>query len=70
MIQDRQEYDVELVITERRMYRTFSRTPEEAEADAENMFRDDEQGDLLDSEIEMADAFPVVDGEEEESIDP
>lgn len=75
MSQENREYEVELVVTQRHLYTTFSRSPEEAEADAEGMFEDGDPGDIIDTEIEIAEAFPIEDiaealsDEEEVEID-
>jgi len=61
MSHDNREYEVELVVTQRHLYTTFSRSPEEAEADAEVMFEDGDPGDIIETEIEVAEAFPIED---------
>lgn len=61
MSQENREYEVELVVTRRHLYTTFSRNPEEAEADAENMYEDGDLGDIIDTEIEVAEAFALED---------
>lgn len=73
MSQENREYEVELIVTRRHLYTTFSRSPEEAESDAENMFEDGDFGDIIDTEIEVAEAFPIEDinpSEDEEEVEP
>lgn len=72
MLHDRREFEVELVVTSRYLVSTYSRTPEEAEQDAEALFEEGSAGNPLDYEIEMIDAIPVgeeIEPEEDESDD-
>lgn len=69
MSRDRQEYEVTLVISQRIVYKTFSRTPEEAEADAQNMYEDGDQGLITTSDVEYAEAYPIQDAVDLEEED-
>lgn len=59
---DKQEFEVELVVTRVHLITTLSRSPEEAISDAENLLEDGDEGEILSVDIEAAEAFPV--GEE------
>ena len=59
MLLDKREFEVELVVSSRHLITTYSRTPEEAEQDAETLYEDGETGQLLGYEIEATDAYPV-----------
>jgi len=61
MSQENREYEVELIVTRRHLYTTLSRSPEEAESDAENLFEDGDLGDIIDTEIEVIEAYPLED---------
>jgi len=61
MSRDRQEYEVTLVISKRVVFKTFSRTPEEAEADATNMYDDGDEGFVQSTDVEYAEAYPITD---------
>lgn len=71
---ENREYEVELIVTRHHLYTQFARSPEEAIADAENLLEDGEDGDIVSTEIEVSDAFPVdeitsEDDEEDEDTD-
>lgn len=59
MLMDKREFEVELVVTKRHLITTYSRTPEEAERDAEDLFEDGDEGTVLSTEIEQSEAFPI-----------
>lgn len=59
MIRDNKEFEVELVVTTRHLYTVFARTPEEAISDAEGLLDDGERGEVMSSEIEASDAYPI-----------
>jgi hypothetical protein len=61
MNRDKQEFEVELVVTRHHLFTTFSRTAEEAVSDAEMLLEDGDDGQILSTDIEMSDAFPVGD---------
>lgn len=61
MNRDKQEFEVELVVTRRHLFVTHSRTAEEAVSDAEMLLEDGDDGEVLSTDIEMSDAFPVGD---------
>lgn len=61
MIRDKQEFEVELVVTRRILFRTFSSTEEEAISDAENLLEDGDEGQVLSTDIEDGEAWPVGD---------
>lgn len=69
MIQDKREFEVELVVTTRHLITTFSRSPEEAERDAEDLYDDGEMGKVISYDIEQADAFAIGDELEEEGLE-
>jgi hypothetical protein len=56
---ENREFEVELTVTSHHLYTTFSRSPEEAIADAENMLEDGDNGEIVAREVEVADAFPL-----------
>jgi hypothetical protein len=66
MIRDKREFEVELVVTRRILFRTLSGTEEEAIADAEMLFEDGDEGQILSTDIEMSEAYPVGDEPVEE----
>jgi hypothetical protein len=59
MLQEKREFEVELIVTSRHLITTLSRTPEEAEQDAETLYEDGDTGQLLSFEVEQSDAYPV-----------
>lgn len=61
MLMDKQEFEVELVVTTRHLIKTYSRNLEEAERDAEDLYEDGDHGVILSTEIEQTEAFPLGD---------
>lgn len=61
MIRDNREFEVELVVTRTHLFQTFSRTAEEAVADAEAQLEDGEVGTIVSTDVEMSDAYPIDD---------
>lgn len=61
MLRDTKEYEVELVVTTTHLYTVFARTPEEAIADAENLYEDQDRGEVIAFDIETSDAYPIDD---------
>lgn len=59
MIRDNKEFEVELVVTTRHLYTVFARTPEEAISDAEGLLEDGERGEVMSSDVEASDAYPI-----------
>ena len=59
MLRDKREYEVELIVTSRHLITTYSRTPEEAESDAEDLFEDGERGTVMSYEVEQSEAYPL-----------
>jgi hypothetical protein len=68
---ENREYEVELTVTRHHLFTTFSRSPEEAIADAENMLEDGDNGEIVVTEIEVADAYPTdeLSSEDDEEMD-
>lgn len=68
---ENREFEVELVVTRRHLFTTLSRTVEEAISDAENLLEDGEEGEVVSTEIETADAYPIDEySSEQEELDP
>jgi hypothetical protein len=72
MLQEKREFEVELVVTTRHLITTYSASVAEAERDAEELYEDGELGFVMSFDIETVDAFPVgedvdLDDSEEES---
>jgi hypothetical protein len=59
MLRDNKEFEVELVVVTTHLYTVLARTPEEAIADAENLYEDEDRGDVIGHDIEIADAYPI-----------
>lgn len=66
---EKQEFEVELVVTRTHLITTFSRSAEEAISDAENLLDDGDFGEVLTTDIESAEAFPVGDEPREDDED-
>lgn len=58
-MRDNKEYEVELVVMSTHLYTVFARSPEEAIADAENLYEDEDRGEIVSHDIETADAYPI-----------
>lgn len=70
-MRDTKEFEVELVVTTTHLYTVLARTPEEAIADAENLYEDGDRGEIVADDIETADAYPIDDApvdDDEEGI--
>lgn len=66
----RKLYEVEVTITSTHRYQVEARSPEEAEDEATNLFDDGDQGEVIDSLVDEAFAYPVEDEPlEEEDVE-
>lgn len=64
---DQKEFKVQLIVTTAHEFVVTARTEEEAVSVAEGMLDDGEEGNILSSDVENADAYPYTDqGDEEE----
>jgi hypothetical protein len=59
MALENREFEVELIVTSHHLFTTFSRSAEEAISDAENMLEDGDEGEVVSTIIESADAYPL-----------
>jgi len=66
MSQENREFEVELTVITTHLYVIPARTAEEAEADAENLLDDGDEGEITYQQIESAEAFPIDDLSTEE----
>lgn len=66
---ENREYEVEARITRHHLFTVFSRSQEEAESDVENLIEDGEVGEVVSTEVEIMDTFPVESAEDDEEED-
>jgi hypothetical protein len=67
---DQKEFKVQLIVTTAHEYVVTARTDEEAISIAEGMLDDGEEGFILSSDVDNADAYPYTDqGDDDEEED-